>query len=163
LRLLGTIRHVAAARLSFWWQRALLRIWLDRVAYDAARMHSFPHRLITNFPPWTCHFKGGLSHISRILSTVSFTPRVETLPCCTACGRVVDAVCFFRDEVKMVNSSPHLYVGCRECLLRAPLATHSVSTVYTTYRDWISAPSSALLWIDPVDELIYDVPGRDRG
>ena len=65
-KLLGAKLVVATNRISRWWLACTRRQWLNQVAWDAARMHAFPHRTETNFAP--------LRRFARL-------HRNDTLPC----------------------------------------------------------------------------------
>jgi len=117
-KLLGSKRFVAAIQTFRWWQRVARRRWLNQVAWEAARMHAFPHRTETNYPPWRRFFCGGVAGIALIRGTTRFIPRCDTELLCPECGTSpINVAIWSQFGEKMVRSTPHIDIGCRSCML----------------------------------------------
>ena len=136
-KLLASKRCVAASRASRWWRACVQRRWLNQVAWEAARMHAFPHRTETNFLPWRRHFCGGIAGIDRIHATTRYVPSSDAAVVCPHCDDAPVCVALWRQVgEKMVRSTPHLDIGCGSCMTSRSFQGHDVGwvTVFSLSR-----------------------------
>jgi hypothetical protein len=124
-KLLGAKLVVAVNRISRWWLACARRQWLNQVAWDAARMHAFPHRTETNYAPWRRHFRGGIDGIKRILATTRYLVHSDADVACPECRTSPVCVALWTQVgEKMARSTPHLHIGCVACMISSPHFSH---------------------------------------
>jgi len=129
-KLLGSKRCVAASRITRWWRGCVQRRWLNHVAFDAARMHAFPHRTETNYRPWRRLFCGGIAGIDRIHATTRFVHSSDAAVVCPDCKDAPVSVALWRQVgCKMVRSTPYLDIGCGSCMMSRSFQGHDVGWV----------------------------------
>ena len=129
-KLLGSKRFVAAIHASRWWHGCTQRRWLNRVAWEAARLHAFPHRTETNYPPWRRHFCGGIAGIDRIHATTRFVSNSGAAVACPECKTASASVALWRQVGdKIIRSTPHLDIGCSSCMLSRSFHDYSVGRI----------------------------------
>ena len=129
-KLIGSTRFVAASRASQWWRSCVQRQWLNRVAYDAAHMHAFPHRTETNYPPLRRHFRGGIDGIRRIRATIKYVTYSDTEIACPECETCpVTMALWTQVGERVVRSTPQLHIGCRHCIFSHSRWSHDIGWI----------------------------------
>lgn len=133
-RTLGSRRSVAAHLIAKWWFNVGRSRWLNRVAYEAVRLHAFPHRTVTNYLPWKDHFRGGILAIDRIHATKDFASPRDSLECPVCRSAFIDTAVYTQIGEKMAQSTPRVDVGCGNCLLvlREREWSYADRALYTT-------------------------------
>ena len=151
--LLGSARAVAATIISKWLQTTLMKRWLNRVAWEGARKHCFPHRTETNYKPWREHFRGGLAGIERIMTTLKFTPQLKEIPLCPECQSAPVSAAWWRHIGDcMPRSSPYLHVGCESCAISLggycfSMYAETEPGIITFYQNYKPRSFKILQWV----------------